>query len=288
MNTKLKEIVTIFPLLTLVIYSLGFVIITGYLNQFGLPNDELFNTSFIKTGLLLSILIAPILIVLYLNFEKPTDNLLEAKKYFPMLLVNTLSYLVFISIFLIDFRNIAVWETMITVFAIFLDVNLYLLATSLLFKHKKSSTKIIMQLTIPIIFLAYYSYRFPFLFTLYSMIMVTCQYFVIILGVVADKKYNWGHFSVYIIWFISISFFFGRIVYPKVPNHLGGGAPIRTTILAKPENLHFLKLARFTCSDSVAFSIDLLYVSSDKYLMRINDKTYFLSKDLFYGFIPEK
>lgn len=288
MDNKLKDIVNIFPLLTLIMYCFGFVIIGGYLSQFGLTNDDLFNTAFVKTGLLFSLLIAPIILVLYLNFEKPTDNLLEAKKYYPTLIVNTFSYLLFVSIFLIDYHKLAVWEKYVFLWGLSIDLFLYLLATSLLFKDKKMKTKILIQLIIPIIFLTYLGFRFLFLGVFYLIVLIISESFVLALGVISDKKSSWWHYTVMIIWILAISFQFGRFVYGNLPNHLGGGAPTRITILAKPDKVNFLKLIGFAQSDSVSYSIDLLYISSDKYLMQMNSKTYFLSKELFNGFVPEK
>jgi hypothetical protein len=288
MDTKLKDIVNIIPLLTIIVYCLGFVIISGYFSQFGLTNDDFFNFAFIKTGLLFLLLIIPILLVLYLNFEKPTDNLLEAKKYYPMLLVNTLTYLLVVSVFLIDFHKLVNWEIFVFLLGLSTDSFLYLLATSLLFKDKKMKTKILIQLIIPVVFLSYLGFRFSYLGVLYLIVLITSQSFVLATGVIADKKYSWGHYTTQIIWVLFISFQFGRFVYGHLPNYLGGGIPTRITILAKPDKVDFLKCVGFTQSDSTNYSIDLLYISSDKYLMQMNNKTYFLSKDIFNGFISEK
>lgn len=276
------------PAFTILAYILGFVIVSGHLSQFNFVNEELFNTAFVKSGLLFLVLVIPIQIILYLNFEEPTDNLLIAKKYYPTLTVNVLTYLLVITLFLIDYKKLNNWESTILIPVCLLDIVTYLLATSLLFKNKKHSTKIIIQLIIPVIFLIYFGFRFPFFGSLYLIILITSLFFVLALGVIADKKYSWGHYSVYIIWFILIAFLFGRNVYGNLPNYLGGGLPYKTTIIAKPESSMFLNQIGFGNADNFKYRIELIYISSNKYLLRKNNTTFYLSKELFNGFTEKE
>lgn len=287
MDTRLKDIVAIFPLLTLVVYSLGLEVVSGYLSQYGLTNDDLINATILKAAFCFLLLLGPILIVLYLNIDKPTDNFHLAKKYFPFLLINVSTYLLFVSFFLIDFKKLAQWEALTFLVGLTTDAFTFFLATSLLFKDKPLRTKILIQLIIPALFLPYLSFRFSYMLGLYFIILFTSLLFVLMLGLVADRKVSWGHFSVHIFLLLFVSFYFGRNVFGNIPNQFGGAAPIHTTVLAKPEKMAFLKTVGFTNADTVSSKVDLLYVSGDKYLLNTGKRTFFLSKDIFDGFIPE-
>jgi hypothetical protein len=257
------------------------------LSQYNLVVDEIINTSYLKTGLLFTILLVPILIILYLNFEEPTDNYLVAKKYFPTFLVNILTYLLMITMILIDYKKLTIAELVIFFIGLPIDLFTYFLATSFLFKDKKKSTKIIIQLIIPVIFLSYLGFKFPHLGFLYFIILLICQTFVLAIGVVADKKYSWGHYISQIISLVFISYLFGRFVYGSLPNYLGGGIPFSTTIIAKLEKNDFLKRIGFETKQELLYKVEILHISSDKYLIRSNKKIFFLNKDLFEGFITE-
>jgi hypothetical protein len=111
------------------------------LSQYNLVVDEIINTSYLKTGLLFTILLVPILIILYLNFEEPTDNYLVAKKYFPTFLVNILTYLLMITMILIDYKKLTIAELVIFFIGLPIDLFTYFLATSFLFKDKKKINK---------------------------------------------------------------------------------------------------------------------------------------------------
>jgi hypothetical protein len=122
---------------------------------------------------------------------------------------------------------------------------------------------------------------------LYFIILLICQTFVLAIGVVADKKYSWGHYISQIISLVFISYLFGRFVYGSLPNYLGGGIPFSTTIIAKLEKNDFLKRIGFETKQELLYKVEILHISSDKYLIRSNKKIFFLNKDLFEGFITE-
>jgi hypothetical protein len=284
---KIKEYARILPLLTLCIYVIGFVIINGYLFKYSLVNDEFINTSFLKTGLIFTILFAPILIILYLNFEQPTDNLNIAKKYYPIFTVNILTYLLYVSIFLIDYKKLYRWEILAYILGLSIDSFTYLLATSYLFRNKKYKIKIIIQLIVPITFLIYLGIKFTYLGIFYILVIIVCHNFILWLGVVGDKKYTWGHFTSNILWFLFLAFIFGRTIYGDLPSHFGGGASVKIVLLIKQDKAEYLSKIGMTKNADVVSEVDLLYISSDKYLVHSNDKIFYLSKELFEGMISK-
>lgn len=282
---KLKAFVSLIPLFALLVYGLGFVIISGYLSQYDFILDDLVNSTYIKAGLVFSILAVPILLVLYLNFEEPTDNLLVAKKYYPTLLVNILTYLLAVTLFIVDYKNITNLDRNLLVLGVCIDTLLWLLATSLLFKDKKQSIKILIQLLIPVILLIYFGIRYNYLGYLYFIVFIICIGFVLAIGQVADKKLTWGHYLAQIIWIVFTAYLFGKNVYGNLPSYLGGGASFSTTIIVKEVNNNFIKRIGFDQKEDILYKVEILYISSDKYLIRSNNKIYFLSKNLFEGFI---
>jgi hypothetical protein len=281
---KLKDFVSLIPLFALMVYGLGFVIISGYLSQYNLVIDDLVNSTYIKAGIAFSILTVPIFLVLYLNFDEPTDNLLIAKKYYPTFLVNILTYLLVITFFIVDSKKLTNIERLLFILGLSIDVFTYLLATSIL-KNKKQHIKIVIQLIIPIIFLIYFGLRFNYLGYLYFIVLVMCMEFVLAMGVVADKKSTWGHYLAQIMWLVFISYLFGNFVYGNLPSYLGGGSSFSTTIIAKEENNEFFKKIGLSQKEDMLYKVEILYSSSDKYLIRSNDRIFFLSKNLFEGFV---
>ena len=107
---RLKDFASIIPVFTVLVYALGFVIINGYLSQYNLVLDDLVNSNYIKSGLSFLILTIPILFVLYLNFDKPSDDFAVAKKYYPTFAVNILTYLLVITLLIIDYKKITNFE----------------------------------------------------------------------------------------------------------------------------------------------------------------------------------
>ena len=135
--------------------------------------------------------------------------------------------------------------------------------------------------------MTYLGIKFPHLGFLYLLILIVCQTFVLAIGVVADGKYTWGHYISQIIWLVFISYSFGRFIYGALPNYIGGGSPFSTTIISKLENDDFLKRIGFKTEEDFLYKVEILHISSDKYLLRTNSRIFFLNKQLFEGFISE-
>jgi hypothetical protein len=107
---SLKDFSILLPIVTLIIYIFGYLIISGYLSNYNVVNDDILNLNFLKAGLLFVILLIPILITVYLNYNEPTDNLIKVFKYLPILLINIFTYILWISLFIIDFNKLKGWE----------------------------------------------------------------------------------------------------------------------------------------------------------------------------------
>jgi hypothetical protein len=107
---SLKDFSIFLPIVTLIIYIFGYLIISGYLSNYNVVNDDILNLNFLKAGLLFVILLIPILITVYLNYNEPTDNLIKVFKYLPILLINIFTYILWISLFIIDFNKLKGWE----------------------------------------------------------------------------------------------------------------------------------------------------------------------------------
>ena len=286
---SLKDFSIFLPIITLIIYIFGYLIISGYLSNYNVVNDDILNLNLLKAGLLFVILLIPILIIVYLNYKEPTDNLIKAFKYLPTLLINIFTYILWISLFIIDFNKLKGWERPAFFIGFILDNLFYLLATSYACRDKSRFFKFIIQIIIPVIIILYLGIKYSYLGYLYGIIIATSIVFILVLGLIGDKKYNWGHFSILFIWVCFTSYIFGLKVYKNIPNYFGGGFPYKTLIISKPNENVYLKNIGFDFNDSTFIdSVDILYVSSDKYLISKNEQIFFISKDLFNGFITSK
>lgn len=86
-------------------------------------------------------------------------------------------------------------------------------------------------------------------------------------------------------WIVFISYLFGTFVYGNLPSFLGGGTSFSTTLIAKKDNSNYLKHIGLSNKEDMLLKVEILYISSDKYLIRSNNKIFYVSKSLFEGFI---
>ncbi len=285
-NFTTKDSITYLPVVTILVYICGYLIITGFLSNFNVINDEFVSINFIKSGILFSVILIPICIILYLNYKNPTDDFLKAKKYYPTLFINLFSYLFFISIFLIDFKLLTSWESRIFHIAFLLDIFLFFISTSYAFRNKSDLLKFFMSFTIPVIIISYLGLNYYYLGSLYLIIILICLTFITHLGNIHDGKYSIAHLSCLLIVFCYLTYLFGAKVYGHLPLFVGGAAPYNTTILSKPLKNEYLQKIGFSFTDNVYMAnISLLFITSDKYLINNNGKIFYISKKLFNGFI---
>jgi hypothetical protein len=109
------------------------------------------------------------------------------------------------------------------------------------------------------------------------------------LGVIGDKKYSIGHFSVYVFVLIAFTFHFGYSVYGEMPQKFGGGKPRSIIIVANKDDIEILNALGFNVnSKKFDDTVEMIFSTSDKYILKKGEKILSLSKGLFCGFISKQ
>ena len=93
-------------------YIIGYLVVTGFLSNFKVFNDDLLNLNFLKAGFVFLIIIVPILLIIYSNLYSQIDEQKISFQYFLVLfkkLIKTIAfsllYIIVLSLFFIDFNK---------------------------------------------------------------------------------------------------------------------------------------------------------------------------------------
>lgn len=236
MYDKIKKYFDLIPIIVPVIYIIGFFVINGYLSNYNFSDYNILNFTYLKAGILVSILIALLLFVITISYTKETmtDGLTKSWRSILVSIFGVLMISVVLSFILIDpmylIRNHK------TAFFI-IKLSFAFFALSLLrinfIKSPKNISKIsnynwfILKLIVPpIIFLSVIIctlcfYYLNVLFLLMFNITIFWIY-TIMLGEFGDKGFN-PAMAINFLAIIVSSFFFGKFIYGRIPSNFGGG-----------------------------------------------------------------
>lgn len=268
--TDLKKIFDIVLKVAPFAYILGFFVVNGYLTSYDFTEYNILNLTFLKTGILFIIFASLIIVAVYFSFtpETMTDNY---KKSWPSIVLSL--YLLHLLTFLLVplfrdantiFEKRPVLPIMIT--ALKLLLVLFMLWASN--KIPKNSGGVLL-LTIPaivlmIVILSVYSYYNSSIAILWAAVMVLGVKVFLVFGDIGDKNYKIGVLPDFI-FLIAFAFFFGKLLYPKIPNNFGGGQPYQIA-LSKSQNI---------LTDTITSKLDtfsVLYENDARFLLLSKSK----------------
>lgn len=264
MNNKeyIKDLSTTLTVGIILTYILGYLVVTGFLSNYGIFNDDLLNLNFLKSGLVFLIALVPILFII--NYKN---------KSYAEVFSEVILYVVGLSLLFIDFK--------------ILNFILYLAYIVLyyFFMKKQKVLYFVLISILPLTLLIILSIKYSYLFDLYKTIFFTCLFSIVILFVLKIKKFGVEYFVANIIFICLVSYYFGSHVYEHLPPSFKGGFPNSTFIMCKEESKSYLNNIGFDFNDTTfSDNVTIYYSSNDKLLILKNDNYFFLSKDLFYGF----
>lgn len=264
---ELKKGLDYIPKIVPMIYILGFIIINGYLSNFGFSDFNILNATYLKVGVLFSILLSVIFLAIYYAHDK--DNLTDdLRKSWPSLILSC-NNILFINIILSqsffailkapNINNKADLVTWIFIF-LYLGFRMFFSENRLAKNNRGFLVLNIPQLAFLItinIMLFSQNINSFFLFLFISFISVQI---IISLGVFGDKNYRGRIISDFFVLIVA-SFFFGSKVYPKIPSKFGGGKEYKIIYNEKLLN-EIIEKKKDT--------LIILFENSDRFLLKDN------------------
>lgn len=262
---SIKELTSYMTVGIFLSYLIGYLVVTGFLTNHNIYNDDLLNINFLKTGIVFLLVLVPILFIIVSETDVYSEVLSKA-----------ILYVVAISLLFIEFRVIY-----------FLILPPYLLLYYFTLKYKIRYGKIIWTFNIialigPIILALSYN----FLWNLYLLIVLTFIFTFVILLLFRIKKFGFGYFIAHLFWGCIIAYYFGTHIYANLPYSFKGGYSGSTLIICKEESKVYLNNIGFSFNETTfEDTVEILYSSNDKFLIsKGKNESYFLSKSLFNGF----
>src|ERR1035437_8128483 len=203
MNEKLKNYLGYIPIIAPIIYFFGFVAVSGYLSNYGVNDYNIFNVSYLKSGILLLFFISIVFIAIIVAYETETmtDDL---KKSWPSVLVSFYNTLfitmlvgiitMLVGIYLLDFKEVFTnSKTLLNCFAVVFFMHAGFRAWSI-GKTPKNNFGILFLTLIPtvlslivIIIFCYASELFRYLMLFNFALFVI---FTLAIGAFGDKEYK--------------------------------------------------------------------------------------------------
>jgi hypothetical protein len=281
MNEKIKNYLGYIPIVAPIIYFFGFVAISGYLSNFGVNDYNIFNVSYLKSGILLSFFISIVFIsiIVAYNTETMTDDL---KKSWPSVLTsfyNTLFISMLVGIYLLDFKEVFTNSKGLLIgFGIVFLLHAGFRVWSM-GKTPNNNFGILFLTTIPIvlslivvIIFCYVSelLRYLLLFNFALFVM-----FTLAIGAFGDKEYKVRIITDLVI-IIVCCFLFGKYIYSQIPTKFGGGQPYKIAVyLSKPLGDKFIYNPQMD-------TLSVLYENDVRYLVKTKkNEIIFLKKEEF-------
>ncbi len=285
-SSVLQRLSALAPLAVLFVYAVGFVVVNSFLSKFNYFEEDILSVTYLKAGLLYSVILLPIFIVIYKNYPSPTDNFKLAWPQYVALAPNVVTYPLWISIFLFNYSKMDVREIAAVMLLICFDLLVFMYTTSALFKEKKQSTKVLINLVIPSIVLIYLATRYTYFAFLYGILLFLCSQFILLLGLHGDKKSSIKEFTLFLLVVLFFSSFFGRYVYGELPRVFGGGLPIQTSIVLNEEGWRTVQAIGLAKSDSSQeYQATLLYSSGDQFVFKVDTVVFVLRKQLINSLV---
>jgi hypothetical protein len=264
---ELKKGLDYLPKVVPMIYILGFIIINGYLSNFGFSDFNILNATYLKVGVLFSILLSVIFLAIYLAHDK--DNLTDdIRKSWPSLILSC-NNILFVNIILSqsffailkapNINNKLALLTWIFIF-LYLGFRVFFSENRLAKNDRGFLVLNLPQLVLLIIInILLFCQNINSLFLFLFMSIISIQ-ITISLGVYGDKNYRGRIISDFFVLIVA-SFFFGSKVYPKIPSRFGGGKEYRIVYNENVPN---------EISEKKKDTLIVLFENTDRFLLKDN------------------
>lgn len=273
MEENFKRYLGYIPYLIPFIYFLGFITVNGYLATYNYSDYTLFNTSYLKAGLIISIIYAIIFLTIWFSFTQETmsDNF---KKNWKSTLI-AFHYLLLITSFILYylagldlFQNKYLYYLIIGLYAVF--VIFTLLFDKIYVNNTKRFLLVILPQTIALLIInLIFAFNDKLSAYVLLFILFTAVFMIASLGLYGDKNYGRRIIIDFLI-LIIISFIFGNKIYGLVPYKIGGGSPY--TIIIENDCLK-------KDIPSQADTLKVIYENKEKYLFMRDSIVFAVSRE---------
>lgn len=273
MEEKIKKYLGYLPYLVPIVYFLGFILINGYLSNFGYSDYSILSISYLKTGILISVLFSILFLNCWFSFDEETmsDNYEKSWKSLLTILHNLLAITLLIDIYLIGVGSFGkIWAIIVFSFFFTLYLLFRLWADN---KLPKNNFGFLILVVPGIVLLIIVNLIFAFNNTLayYLLIfnVVVTVFMTLSLGLYGDKNYKSRIIGDFI-FLIIFCFVFGNKIYGHLPNKIGGGQPYKIVI----DNNCLL-------NDSISKldTLNVIYENEDKFIFRRDSSVFVVSRD---------
>lgn len=229
MEDNIKKFLGYLPYIVPIVYFLGFILINGYLNNYGYSDYSILSITYLKAGILISLLIAVFFLNAWLCFDKETmtDNYQKSWKSLLLIFHNTLFFTCLMFFYLIEIKTFSSPLLFFLIFLFFIYLLFALWADN---KSPKNTAGYLILIIPSLIILLIIDLLFAFNITLAKYLLifniVVSIFITLSLGVYGDKKYN-GRIITDFIFLVVVCFIFGNKIYGLLPYKIGGGEPYR-------------------------------------------------------------
>lgn len=233
MEEKIKKYLGYLPYLVPIVYFLGFIIINGYLNNYGYSDYSILNVTYLKTGVLISILLSILFLNSWFSFDKESmsDNYTKSWKSLLIICHNLLMITYLMFIYLIGFKSFSkLWIIILLSDIFFLFLIFRLWSDN---KTPKNNYGFLILIIPGILLMLVLNLTFAYNITLAAYLLlfntVVTVFITLSLGLYGDKNYN-NRIIPDFIFLIIFCFMFGSKIYGLLPYKIGGGEPYKIII----------------------------------------------------------
>lgn len=273
MEEKIKKYLGYLPYLVPIVYFLGFILINAYLNNYGYSDYSILSVTYLKTGILISILLSVLFLNSWLSFDKETmsDNYKKSWKSLLLICHNLLVTTYIMFIYLIGFKSFKKLWVLLLLMGLFSLFLLFRLWSDN--KSPKNNNGYLILIIPGILLLLVLNLIFAFNNTLAAYLLifniVVSVFITLSLGLYGDKNYSIRILPDFI-FLIILCFMFGNKIYGLLPYKIGGGEPYQIVIdnscLNKNINIK---------SDTLR----VIYENEDKFIFLRDSNVFAVSRD---------
>lgn len=268
MFENLKKYVDLIPKLIPLIYILGFIVIAGYFSNFGYSDFNILNIIYLKAGILIFFIFTINLSIFYFITQNTQTTITNTNlSRISLIIIRAFIFTTMIIIFslsIINFSDLSKIPTIpyylgIACLIILLIINLIpenIINTNLIGKILLIEIILLTVLVIlGLIYLPLAIHVLLFNLMLWFTISILMDHFTI-----SNISSKFKNIIGDIFLIIGTCFYFGAILYDKIPPQYGGGKPYHISIIN--ENIPNKK-----SSDNFANTYAVLYENNDIYLL---------------------
>ncbi|WP_417602354.1 hypothetical protein [Owenweeksia hongkongensis] len=278
LTEKLSFLFQMLPGIIGLAYVLGFVIVNSYISSYDFFDRNIVSFDYLVSGVMLLVFLVPIIIIVYVNYPNPTDNLSENW----IEALNSIHFILAYALLVDVILQIGGSEKLtkyISSMSLLLFVIIKFALTSFGTGKIKYLCKLLWLIGVLVVYHIVSLFFLPVNIVLKGVIIAVGIGTFAILGQVGDKNYDFGRLVVLIIQAILVAALVGRYGYDSVPSYFGGGMVKEVKCLVSETNIGSLRDMGIKVDDKGILIGKVIFSSDDYYLIESNNKHVSIRKD---------